>query len=209
MKKQPIIISIGRQFGSGGMNIGKALAKELGFDYYDKELITLVAKESGFNPELFESADEKPPRNLLFQWLDGVFSGGYHYDNYLSNDTLFKMQSDVIRKLAEEKSCVIVGRCSDYVLRENPNCVSIFLHSSMEDRIERVCRRQEMEKEEAMEIIKLADKRRASYYNYYSSKTWGETRTYTLSIDVSSLGESGTVDFIRAVLKMKFALALH
>jgi shikimate kinase len=188
------------------MNIGKALAKELGFDYYDKELITLVAKESGFNPELFESADEKPPQNLLFQWLDGLFSGGYHYDNYLSNDALFKMQSDVIRKLAEEKSCVIVGRCSDYVLRENPNCISIFLHSSMDDRIRRVCERQEMEKEKAMEMIRLADKHRASYYNHYSSKTWGEARTYMFSIDVSSLGEAGTVSFIRTYVMMKFGV---
>jgi len=204
--KQPIIISIGRQFGSGGRNIGKALAKELGFDYYDKELITLVAKESGFNPELFESADEKPPRNLFFQWLDGVFSGGYHYDNYLSSDALFKMQSDVIRKLAEEKSCVIVGRCSDYVLRDNPNCISIFLYSSMEDRIKRVRGCRETKKEEVMEIIKLADKHRASYYNYYSSKTWGEARTYTLSVDVSSLGEPETVNFIRTFLKMKFGI---
>ena len=199
-----IIISIGRQFGSGGRKIGKALAKELGFEYYDKELITLVAKESGFNPELFENADEQPSRNLFFQWIDGLFSGGYHYDDYLSNDTLFKMQSDVIRKLAEEKSCIIVGRCSDYVLRDNPNCISIFLHSSMDDRIKRVCERKEIGKDEAMEIIKVADRHRANYYNHYSSKEWGRSGTYTLSVDVSSLGEQETVHFIRTFIKMKF-----
>ncbi len=206
MEQRPIIISIGRQFGSGGRIIGKALAKELGFDYYDKELISLVAKESGFNPKLFENADEKPFRNLFFQWLDGIFSGSYHYDNYLSNDALFKMQSDVIRKLAEEKSCVIVGRCSDYVLRDNPNCISIFLHSSMEDRIKRVCDRQKIEPEKAMEIIETEDKRRADYYNHYSSKIWGQADTYTLSVNVSSLDESGTVDFIRTFIGMKFGI---
>jgi cytidylate kinase len=203
---EPIIISIGRQFGSGGRSIGKILAEVLGFDYYDKELITLVAKESGFNPELFENVDEKPHWNFLFQWTDGLFSGGYHYDNYLSNDALFKMQSDVIRKLAKEKSCIIVGRCSDYVLRDNPNCVSIFLHSSIEDRISRVCNRQEIDTAKAAEVIKLADKHRANYYNHYSSNVWGQADTYTLSINVSALGEPETANFIHTFVKKKFGM---
>lgn len=199
-----IIISVGRQFGSGGRSIGKALAKALDIEYYDKELITLVAKESGFNPELFENVDEKASKNLFFQWIDGLFSGSYQSDNYLSNDALFKMQSDVIRKLAKEKSCVIVGRCSDYVLRDNPNCISVFLHSSIEDRIKRITKRQHINKESALEAIKLIDKRRANYYNYYSNKVWGQADTYTLSINVSALGEAETVEFICDFVKMKF-----
>jgi cytidylate kinase len=201
---QPVIISIGRQFGSGGRIIGKALAELLNFDYYDKELISLVAKESGFNPELFENADEKPSRNFLLQWVDGLFPSGYQYDNYLSNDTLFKMQSDVIRKLAQEKSCIIVGRCADYVLRDNPNCISIFLHSSIEDRIRRITQRQQIDIAKAPELIHTIDKKRASYYNYYSSKIWGQADTYTLSVNVSTLGESQTVDFIHDFIRKKF-----
>jgi cytidylate kinase len=201
---QPVIISIGRQFGSGGRIIGKALAGILNFEYYDKELITLVAKESGFNPELFENADEKPSHNLVLQWIDGLLSGGYQYDNYLSNDALFKMQSDVIRRLAQEKSCIIVGRCADYVLRDYPGCISIFLHSSMEDRIGRIMQRQQVETAKAAELIKTVDKRRASYYNYYSNKIWGQADTYNMSVNVSTLGEKGTVDFIHCFIKKKF-----
>jgi len=201
MNQQPIIISIGRQYGCGGREIGMAIAKALEFDYYDKELLTLAAKESGFNPELFENADEKPHHNFFFNWIDGLFSGNYQYNHYLSNDTLFKIQSDAIHKLATEKSCVIVGRCSDYVLRDNPNCISIFLHASLEDRIKRVCARQPIDRTKAIELIRQMDKRRAGYYNYYSSKVWGKADTYMLSVNVSALGEEETVRFILSFVK--------
>ena len=201
MNQLPFIISIGRQYGCGGREIGMAISKALEFAYYDKELLTLAAKESGFNPELFENADEKPHRNFFFNLTDGLFSGNYLYDNYLSNDTLFKIQSDAIHKLAKEKSCVIVGRCSDYVLRDNPNCVSIFLHSSMEDRIKRVCDRQQIDRTKAVELIRQMDRRRAGYYNYYSSKVWGQADTYMLSVNVSALGETETVNFILSFIK--------
>lgn len=201
--KNNLIISIGRQFGAGGRAVGKKLSEKLGIDYYDKELILEAAKDFGFAPEFFENADEKSATfsgNVL-QWVESLITGGFQSKNFLSQDTLFEMQSSAIKRLAEEKSCIIVGRCSDYVLRDNPNCVSVFLHSSNDDRAERICRRNNITKEEALTKMEIEDKRRAAYYNFYSNKIWGMSSTYTLSIDVSSLGVDKTVDFIIHYLK--------
>ncbi len=200
-----IIISIGRQFGAGGRRVGQALAKELGIAYYDKELIMEAAKEFGFAPDFFEENDEKSASfsgNVL-QWMESLVTSGMCTKNYLSQDTLFEMQSEVIRKVAEKHSCVIVGRCSDYVLRDNPNCFSVFLHSSDEDRITRIQERSGLSTEEAISKMRIEDKKRAAYYNFYSNKTWGESATYTLSIDVSSLGVDKTVELIKFYLQQK------
>jgi cytidylate kinase len=200
-----IIISIGRQFGAGGRRVGQALAKELGIVYYDKELIMEAAKEFGFAPDFFEENDEKSASfsgNVL-QWMESLVTSGMCTKNYLSQDTLFEMQSEVVRKVAEKHSCVIVGRCSDYVLRDNPNCISVFLHSSDEDRIARIQERSGISTEEAISKMRMEDKRRAAYYNFYSNKTWGESSTYTLSIDVSSIGVDKTVELIKFYLQQK------
>jgi len=203
-----LIISIGRQFGSGGRLVGKALAEALGFDYYDNELLSLAAKEYGMDPEFFKMADEKSDKSLFLQRFEEYFSGGFWANNGLTNDRLFQMQSDTIRRLAEEKSFVIVGRCSDYVLRDNPNCVSIFLHSTDKDRVARIRERmpesESSSDEKIIQMMRLADKHRANYYNFYSNKTWGQSSTYTLSIDVSALGVQQTVEYILHFLKMKF-----
>ena len=200
-----IVISIGRQFGAGGRRVGQALAKELGIAYYDKELIMEAAKEFGFAPVFFEENDEKSASfagNVL-QWMESFVTNGMGSKNYLSQDTLFEMQSGVVRKVAEKHSCVIVGRCSDYVLRDYPNCVSVFLHSSDEDRIRRIRERSGLTEEEAISKMRMQDKKRAAYYNFYSSKTWGESATYTLSIDVSSIGVEQTVQLIMFYLRQR------
>lgn len=200
-----IVISIGRQFGAGGRRVGQALAKELGIAYYDKELIMEAAKEFGFAPIFFEENDEKSASfsgNVL-QWMESFVTNGLGSKNYLSQDTLFEMQSEVVRKVAEKHSCVIVGRCSDYVLRNNPNCVSVFLHSSDSDRIQRIQERSELTVEEAISKMRMEDKKRAAYYNFYSSKTWGASSTYTLSIDVSSIGVEQTVQLIIFYLRQR------
>lgn len=200
-----IVISIGRQFGAGGRRVGQALAKELGIAYYDKELIMEAAKEFGFAPVFFEENDEKSASlsgNVL-QWMESFVTNGFGSKNYLSQDTLFEMQSEVVRKVAEKHSCVIVGRCSDYVLRDYPNCVSVFLHSSDEDRIQRIRERSGLTVEEAIAKMRMEDKKRAAYYNFYSSKTWGESATYTLSIDVSSIGVEQTVQLIMFYLRQR------
>jgi cytidylate kinase len=200
------IITIGRQFGSGGHETGIKLADLFGFEYYDNKLITLAAKEIGFAPEHFEDVDEKPKFNNTFRIFEGVFSGNYQYENYFSNDMLFKIQSDVILKLAAEKSCVFVGRCSDYILRNNPNVVSVFIHSSVADRTQRICKRMNVTEQKALDIIKQFDKRRASFYNYYSNKRWGHCDSYNISVDVSVLGEAQTVNFLAEFIKKRFEM---
>ena len=202
---EQIVISIGRQFGSGGRIIGKALAEKLNIDYYDNELLVLAAKQNGLAPEFFENNDEIS--NSIFGFASNILDNiglGTFTNNMLSGDTLFQMQSETIRKLANENSCIIVGRCSDYILRDNPNCVSIFLHASEEERAKRIANRMNISEEEALAKLVEADKKRASYYNFYSNKTWGESKTYDLSINVSKLGIEGTLNFILDYLKMRF-----
>lgn len=200
--EKKIIISIGRQFGAGGRRVGQALAQRLAIPYYDKELILEAAKEFGFAPEFFEQNDEISASfsgNVL-QWMESLVTGGMGSKNYLSQDALFEMQAEAIRKIAEEKSCVIVGRCSDYVLRDNPDCVSIFLHSSDEDRARRIQERSQLSYEEAIAKMRMQDKKRAAYYNFYSNKTWGDAATYNLSLDVSALGVENCVEMILCYL---------
>lgn len=205
MKNNHLIISIGRQFGAGGRAVGKRLAERLGIAYFDKQLIFEAAKEYGFAPEFFEHNDEvsESVSGNILQWVESLVTGGFQSKNYLSQDALFEMQANAIRRIAEEQSCVIVGRCSDYVLRDHPNCVSVFLHSTDEDRAQRIAGRVGCSESEAMARLAVEDKRRAAYYNFYSNKTWGMASTYTLSINVSTLGVDGTVEFIQEYLQKK------
>ena len=175
-----LIITIGRQFGSGGREIGKRLADLFGIAYYDKELINEASKSSGLSTEYFEKADERAPSALLnsfsINWLTGA--GGIWGDGGLSNEYIFKFQSDVIRHLAETQSCVIVGRCADYILRQYPRCYNVFIHAPLEDRIERIISRsQGMTRKEAIELAEKKNKLRASYYNFYTDKGWNDFRS--------------------------------
>ena len=183
-----IILTIGRQFGSGGREVGQKLAKELGIGYYDKELMALAAKESGLSEEFFEKADEKASSGLAY-----AFTMGYSY----------MYQSDTIRNLAEKGSCVIVGRCADYILRDNPDCLSFFIHNNKENRIQRIIESQNLTVEQAEELMLKTDKSRAAYYNYYTNKEWGVASTYNFSIDVSVLGIDETVAFMKNFVERK------
>lgn len=204
------VINIGRQLGSGGKEIGEKLAARLGIDFYDKELINLASEESGLCREFFERADEKASQGII----GGLFGmrfpfiseGAIPSNNCLSNDALFKVQSDVIRRLAAEKSCVFVGRCADYILREHPRCVNVFISASKEVRLARICQLYRVDEEKAEEMMEKADKRRSEYYNYYSYKTWGAAATYHLCIDSSVLGVDETVRFIEEFVVKKLGL---
>ena len=204
------MINIGRQLGSGGKEIGEKLAARLGIDFYDKELIKLASEESGLCKEFFERADEKASQEII----GGLFGmrfpfiseGAIPSNNCLSNDALFKVQSDVIRRLAAEKSCVFVGRCADYILREHPRCVNVFISASKEVRLARICQLYRVDEEKAEEMMEKADKRRSEYYNYYSYKTWGAAATYHLCIDSSVLGVDETVRFIEEFVVKKLGL---
>ena len=194
------VINIGRQLGSGGRDIAAIIARRLGIKLYDKELINLAAEQSGLCAEFFEKADEKESRNVLstmIGYLRSPFAGGCaNVPNVLSNGALFKIQSDVIRDLAEHESCIFVGRCADYILREHPRRVDIFISADDSDRVRRICTRTGCTAEEARTRMERGDAQRADYYNYYSSKTWGAASTYHLCINSSIFGDEGTADFI-------------
>lgn len=206
------VINIGRQLGSGGKAVGEAIAQRLGIGVYDKQLINLAAEQSGLCPEVFERVDEKESRNLfstLVAYLRSPFVGSeYAGSNVLSNDALFKIQSDVIRDLATRESCIFVGRCADYILRDHPRRVDVFISADDEARIHRLRSRTGCTEEEARSMMERGDARRADYYNYYSSKTWGAAATYHLSINSTVFGDEGTADFILEFasrkLNMKF-----
>lgn len=208
---EKFVINIGRQLGSGGRTVGEIIARRLGIRLYDKELINLAARESGICPEIFEKADEKESRGVLstmIGYLRAPFAGDdAGMTNVLSNDALFKIQSDVIRKVAAGESAVFVGRCADYILREHPRCVNIFVSASREDRIERLVRTRRLTPEAAEQLMDSTDEKRADYYNYYSNRTWGAAATYHLCIDSSVLGIDGTAAFAEEFIRKKLNLA--
>lgn len=197
-KTEPFIINIGRSLGSGGRAIGHILAKEFGIAYYDREILNLAAKESGFCPEVFERSDEK---NRFLRTLGNIipfFGGGStYYNNELSNENLFRLQSEAIRKAAADHSCIFIGRCADYVLRDFPRCVNVFITADMTDRISSVVKRNGCTENEARSIIERGDKERANFYNFYSSGTWGAASTYHLCINSSVLGIDRTAEYIK------------
>ena len=203
---QKCIITIGRQFGSGGRYVGRLLAEKLSIPFYDKELLSEAAKQSGICEEIFEEHDEKPTRSLLFSLVTGMQhhmgTGNFYMDMPL-NHRIFLAQFDAIRKLAEEGSCVIVGRCADYVLRENPDTVSIFVKADMPSKIQRAVTYYGVEKDKAEERIRKADKQRASYYNYYATATWGDVDNYDLVVDTGALGVEGAVELIAKFLELR------
>ncbi len=208
--KTSYIINIGRQFGSGGKAIGDIIAHRLNIPLYDKELLCLAARESGFSTEFFEQADEQERKGVL-RSLVGLFRapfvGSYaHGEDPLSNESLFHIQSDTIRRVAEQGSCLFVGRCADYILRDNPRCVNIFFTADSEDRIRRIVSRSGCSEEEALARMERIDRQRAAYYNYYTSRTWGMASTYDLCINTSHLGDEGTADFVLEFVTRKLDL---
>ena len=201
-----VVITIGRQFGSGGRYVGRLLAEKLGVPFYDKELLSEAAKNSGICEEIFEEHDEKPTRSLLFSLVTGMQShmaaGNFYMDMPL-NHKIFLAQFDAIRRIADEGPCVIVGRCADYVLREKPDAVSVFVKGDMESKIARAVKYYGIEEDKAEERIRKADKQRASYYNYYATATWGDVDNYDLVVDTGVLGVEGAVELIAKFLELR------
>ncbi len=201
-----LVIAIGRECGSAGRLIGQKLAADLGVKCYDKELLTLAAKNSGLCEELFKTHDEKPTSSFLYSLVMDTYSLGYNTSAYMDmpiNHKIFLAQFDTIKKLAEEESCVIVGRCADYALAEYPNMVSVFICGNEEDKIHHLMERHNVDEAKAKDIMIKTDKRRASYYNYYSSKRWGSCKSYDMCLNSSSVGYDGAVDIIKEFAKKK------
>ncbi|MFA9377191.1 MAG: AAA family ATPase [Lachnotalea sp.] len=200
------IITIGRQYGSAGRDIGQLVAKELGIKCYDKELLKKAAKESGLCEELFENHDEKPSNSFLYSLVMDTYSLGYSSSAFVDmplNHKIFLAQFDTIKKIADQESCVIVGRCADYALSDNKNCLSVFVHAKLEQRVRRIAGKYNLTDAKAKDLIHKTDKSRASYYNYYSSKKWGDTSSYQLSLDSSEVGIEGAAKIIREYLVLK------
>lgn len=206
------VINIGRQLGSGGKSVGEALARRLGVKLYDKELINLAAKESGLCPEIFERADEKEAHNRLATLLGYLRAPFFGNDgstaDVLSGDALFKIQSDVIRTIAARESALFVGRCADYILRDHPSRLSVFITADDEDRIARICGRTGCTEAEARQLMARGDARRADYYNYYSLRKWGAAASYDLCINTSVLGIDATADLLLRFAARKLDLKL-
>lgn len=207
MDKPKMIINIGRQIGSGGRIIAKQLADEFECSFYDKELLNLAAKESGFSEKFFEQNDEKKGfLKSLFHVHMPLLGDNNFYKNNFSQENLYLFQSNAIRKAADKGNCVFVGRTADYVLRNYKNTVNIFITANMDQRIQRVCKRHGWDRATARKYIIHQDDDRASYYNYYTGKQWGHSESYDLCINSSLLGVEGTSAFIADFIRRRFNL---
>lgn len=206
--KTNTIITIGRQYGSAGREIGYKIADDLGIKLYDKEMLARAAKESGICEEIFENHDEKPTNSFLYSLVMDTYSLGYTTSAYMDmpiNHKIFLAQFDTIKKLASEESCVIVGRCADYALADNPCAVTVFISGYEADRLAYLKDLYNVTEAKAKDIMIKTDKQRASYYNYYANKKWGDARSYDLCINSSVTGIDGAVQIIQDFSKIKMA----
>ena len=203
-----IVITIGREFGSGGKEISLKLAERLNVRCYDNELLAAAAQESGLCEEVIKESDEKPTRGFFH----ALSTNSYHMSNYSMttfselplNHKVFLAQFDAIRAIAQKESCVIVGRCADYALADNPYCMSVFVHAEMDFRLSRVRKDIDMDDVKLKDYIIKADKKRANYYNYYSGKKWADSRSYDLCLDSSKIGIDKSVDLIIEYARTRF-----
>ena len=200
------IITIGREFGSGGHLIGKRIAEKLQIPFYDKELLDRAAKDSGLCKEIFENQDERPTNSFLYSLVMDSYSFGYS-SNVMNdmplNQKVFLAQFDTIKRLAEEGPCVIIGRCADYALEDRSDLLSVFIHADQDVRVRRISKIYDLSANKARDRIRKNDKSRSSYYNYYTSKEWGSVDSYDLSIDSGKFGIDGSVDLILKAIEAK------
>lgn len=200
------IITISREFGSGGREIGQKLAEKLGINFYDKELLEIASKESGICEELFVKHDESYTNSFLYSLVMGnypITPDGRLNPEMPINHKIFLAQFDTIRKIAEKGPCVIVGRCADYILKANDRVINFFITGNMIEKRRRILDRYDIEKNKVEDFIRKTDKRRANYYNYYTDMKWGEAKNYDLCINSSKTGTQGAVDLMIEYIKIK------
>lgn len=194
------VITIGRQFGSGGREIGEKLSKAYGISYYDRELLARAAKESGFCEEILQNHDERPTNSFLYNLVIDTYSFGYNSSSFVDmpiSQKVFLAQFDTIKKVADEGPCVIVGRCADYALDGRTNVINLFIYADDDFKIKRVMDIYDLDENKARDMINKKDKQRQSYYNYYTNRKWGKADTYDLCINSSVLGIDGSVKLIK------------
>lgn len=199
------IITIGRQYGSGGREIGQKLAKAYDIPYYDKELLKVAAKESGLCEELFENFDERPTTSFLYSLVMDPYALGYNASSFdlPLNHKVFLAAFDAIKSIADKGPCVIVGRCADYALSDYENAMHVFIHGETEDKLKRITEVYGVPEDKAKDFMIKTDKQRASYYNYYTSKKWGDLKSYDFTINSSCFGVDGTVEMIQKAIALK------
>ncbi len=195
------VITIGRELGSGGKAIGEIIAKDLNIPIYDSRLIQMAAEESGFNPDLFKNADEKAQKgsvtSSLARNITSPFAAlGNFYKNSVSNESLFEVQSEIIHEKASTENCIIVGRCADYILREHPRLLKVFIRADYNDRVKFVCERYDLTPAKARKLIDKTDNQRSEYHDFYSETNWGDSRAYDICVNSSLLGLEGTAEFL-------------
>ena len=208
--KTNTIITIGREFGSAGREIGYKVAEAFDIKLYDKEMLARAAKESGICQEIFETHDEKPTNSFLYSLVMDTYSMGYSGNTYTDmpiNHKVFLAQFDAIKKIADEGPCILVGRCADYALESYKNVVSVFIHADMDSRIRRIARIYDLTDAKAKEMIIKTDKKRSSYYNYYTNKKWSDAESYELCLTSSELGIEGTAKTIIEYVRLKESIA--
>lgn len=192
------VITIAREFGSGGRHIGQLVAEKLGYKFYDKELILLMARESGLSDKFIEEAGEKVTSSFLFNVaMGGIYlNNSYNHNAMPLSDKIFVVQNKIINQLAEEGPCVIVGRCADYILKDRDDCLNVFIHSKMEDKIKRAVEFYNIAQKNAEKEIRKKDKSRASHYYYYTGIEWGKAENYDVTLNSGSLGIEACADAI-------------
>lgn len=201
------IITIGRQYGSGGREIGQKLAQIYNIPYYDKELLKVAAKESGLCEELFENFDEKPTTSFLYSLVMDPYALGYNANSFELplNHKVFLAAFDAIKSVADQGACVIVGRCADYALADYDNVINVFISGDTEPKLKRIVEEYDVPEDKAKDVMVKKDKQRSSYYNYYTSKKWGDLKSYDLVINSSLFGIDGTVELIQKAIEAKEA----
>lgn len=202
------VVTVGREYGSAGRQIAMALADELGVKCYDKELLAIAAKESGISEELFQNHDEKPTNSFLYSLVMDTYSMGYSTSSFIDmplNQRVFMAQYDTIKKIASEESCIIVGRCADYALKDFPELISVFVKANLDTRIKRIMRLYDYSESKAKDLIIKTDKKRANYYNFYSDKKWADSRSYDLCVDSGELGVDNTVKLLKSYIEIRIS----
>lgn len=202
--KDGTVITISRESYSGGDELAGKLADALGFKLYDREIITLASQASGIHEDHFDSAEKKPTSSLLYSVVMGMHSSRGAYvklDDVLTDDKIYKAQADTIRETAKKGNCIFIGRCSDYILRNKENCVNVFLRADEDDRVARAAKEQNVSEAEAKKLVSRSDKKRKSYYDYYTNREWGDIRNYDLSVNLSKLSVDAAIEVIKTYVE--------
>ena len=201
-------ICIGRKFCSGGRNVAAIVAQKLGVNVYDRDLLKKAAQNTGFSEKFFDEADEEKTRKGLRGLFMNHLSSNGLSNNYLSNESIFNMQSDAIRNIHENEDCVFIGRCADYVLRDSDRLLNVFIAADIDDRVARVCRHADegMTPSKALSLIEDIDRKRSSYYNYYTGRTWGDPAVYDICLNSTTLGYEKCADIIVSLAKERLGI---